>query len=53
MIGFDQKTKKRGHISVLTKGREVRKPFAVLDKTMWQLIFYNFISIIYTNWLAN
>ena len=37
---------KCGFIWVVTKGREVRKHFAVLDKITQQLIFYDIISII-------
>ena len=34
-----------GYIWVVTKGREVGNHFAVLDKIMRQLIFYDIISI--------
>ena len=38
--------KKRGLFKFVTKAREVRKHFTILDKIMRQLIFYNIISII-------
>ena len=43
MIGVDHKVKKRGYVSFVFMGREVRKHFAVLE---WrQLIFCDMISI--------
>ena len=44
MIGLDHIIKKRGYI--FRSYKEVRKPFAVLDEIMRQLIFYDIISII-------
>ena len=40
MIGLYHQIKKQGYILVLTKGKEVRKHFAVLDQITQQLIFY-------------
>ena len=41
MIGLDHYIMKIGVILVVTKGREVRKHFAVLDKITKQLVFYD------------
>ena len=43
MFGLHSQLRKRGYISDVTKGREVRKHF-VIEKITWQLIFYNIIS---------
>ena len=36
---------KKGYICVVTMGMDIRKHFAVLDKIMRLLIFYDIISI--------
>ena len=46
MIGLDHQIKKSGYIFVETKGKEVRKHFAVLDNIKKKLIFYDIIFIV-------